>query len=335
MTITSIFSSKLPGDVDPIIFSFCSSDRLFNLIYVNKQANNIISSGKFFELCFYSEHPYLNDPKDPESLKIKKICILLNDSHPDKFWKVLCRTLDLDFQDFPVSFNEDFFTEARDLMYKGEMPQIKTLKCAYQEKQSTIRELENQIEMSQNKESNQNEQSNIDSLKEELHNHKLLAINTQKQIAINSDPNNFSELGHGLVVNNEIINLKDYENELASKSRLLECLHLISELIKYPEEKTPDALNRVRNLIESFIDWKSATSHSEQSDSDIDEQSESEDDLRTIIWMDLYEKCGQGSTEDSWSENHFQDFLPELNAIIVEQLALTNGRIRALSENAN
>lgn len=39
-------------------------------------------------------------------------------------------------------------------------------------------------------------------------------------------------------------------------------------------------------------------------------------ELSTKVWSDLYDKCAQGVQEDSWSENHFHEFLPQLKEIL-------------------
>jgi hypothetical protein len=44
--------------------------------------------------------------------------------------------------------------------------------------------------------------------------------------------------------------------------------------------------------------------------------------LRTVVWGTLYERCANGITEDSWSENHYGEFLPDLKDIVESKIIL-------------
>lgn len=38
------------------------------------------------------------------------------------------------------------------------------------------------------------------------------------------------------------------------------------------------------------------------------------------VWGGLYSQCANGAIEDNWAENHFQEFLPNLHAIVSDAL---------------
>ena len=89
------------------------------------------------------------------------------------------------------------------------------------------------------------------------------------------------------------------EKDLFRKARLEECNEWIQKLIDNPDEKTLEALNRIRGMINALDDAQ-----------------------RIDIWQKLYSRCADGIMEDSWAENYFQDFLPELKIIMSEAAAL-------------
>lgn len=85
------------------------------------------------------------------------------------------------------------------------------------------------------------------------------------------------------------------EETLNDKDSLEKCRELVEKLIKHPEERSLESFAKVRRLVNCCGSCIS-------------------------IWHDLYHACANHQIEDSWSEKHFVDFLPELSQILSQRI---------------
>ena len=99
---------------------------------------------------------------------------------------------------------------------------------------------------------------------------------------------------------------------IQTKPHLEKCKTLVQTLLTDPTLSTPETLGAIRNLINACADKS-----------------------RIAIWGDLYFKCAGGVEEDSWAENHFQQHLPQLHLIILEELSDVRQKIADADRHYN
>ena len=129
---------------------------------------------------------------------------------------------------------------------------------------------------------------------ENLENERVILTDTINNID-NELKKDSSELlvNHQIALSDEITSAFGLEKALAEHPRLNKCKVLIQKLLDHPEEKTPEALDSIRQMINALTC-----------------------DDKAYIWGSLYRECANGVHEDRWSENHFQDHLFELKDIV-------------------
>ena len=136
-----------------------------------------------------------------------------------------------------------------------------------------------------------------------LHQEKINHIEG-KMTALNSKPAKC----HRFLLVEEFYEALEIDNAVKSLPHLIACMVLIQQITDHPEEQTSENFNSIRHLI-------GACSKKEE----------------TLIWGLLYEKEINGlDIEDSWTDDHFKIFLPDLKVSISKVLA----QCSAIIENA-
>ncbi len=112
----------------------------------------------------------------------------------------------------------------------------------------------------------------------------------------------------------ELRKVRDAEEIAGSIKPLKNCCSLIQKVINKEEEATPAVLQSIADLINSCSKYDTAYSTN----------------LQQRIWRNLFYASANGNPEVNWAENHFSEFLPQLNLVIEKIISLRQSCLDSL-----